>query len=89
MRTGSYERAIIENPNLFEGKTVLDVGCGTGVLAMFAAKAGAAKVVAVDSSDIIVHARKNVANNNLSDTVTLVRGKIEPMVEAIARIEGE
>ena len=47
IRTGSYQDAIVNNPRLFKGKTVLDVGCGTGILAMFAAKAGAAHVVGV------------------------------------------
>jgi type I protein arginine methyltransferase len=38
------------NPHLFKGKKVLDVGCGTGILCMFAVKAGASHVVGVSST---------------------------------------
>ena len=49
VRTGSYRNAIMNNPALFKGKVVLDVGCGTGILSMFAAKAGAKHVVGVSA----------------------------------------
>ena len=47
VRTGSYRTAIVDNGHLFKDKVVLDVGCGTGILSMFAAKAGAKHVVGV------------------------------------------
>jgi len=44
---------------------------------MFAARAGAAKVLSVDNSDIIEKARKNIEENGLQDVITLYRGRIE------------
>ena len=40
-RTGAYYNACIQNRAQFDGKVVLDVGTGSGILAIFAAKAGA------------------------------------------------
>ncbi|KAJ3866690.1 S-adenosyl-L-methionine-dependent methyltransferase [Lentinula novae-zelandiae] len=77
VRTGSYRSAIINNPHLFKGKTVLDVGCGTGILSMFAAKAGASHVVGIDMSNIIDQAQKIIDANGFSKTITLVKGKLE------------
>ncbi len=41
-----------------KGKTVLDVGCGTGILSMFSARAGALQIFGVDNSTIIDSARQ-------------------------------
>ncbi|CAN0597454.1 unnamed protein product, partial [Laminaria digitata] len=52
---------------------VLDVGCGTGVLSCFAARAGARKVIGVDRSDIVVKAREVVKANGFDGVVSLVQ----------------
>jgi SAM-dependent methyltransferase len=61
VRTDAYEKSISEvvKPE----HTVLDFGCGTGVLSMFAARAGASKVIAVDRSPFIKTA-KDIAQRN-------------------------
>ncbi|XP_021696576.1 protein arginine N-methyltransferase 1-like isoform X2 [Aedes aegypti] len=77
VRTLTYRNAIYHNKHLFKGKTVLDVGCGMGILSLFAAKAGAARVIAIDCSNIIDHARKIVEANRLDHVITLIRSKVE------------
>lgn len=47
VRTLTYRASIYQNRHLFKDKIVLDVGCGTGILSMFAAKAGAKMVIGV------------------------------------------
>ena len=70
VRTDSHRDFIYENKHLFKNKVVLDVGCGTGILSMFCAKAGAKMVIAVDNSGIIDRAKEMVYENGLGDVIT-------------------
>lgn len=60
------------------GDTVLDLGTGTGILAMTAAKLGAAQVLAVDNdADAIAAARRNIEANQLNQTIELRHGSLQ------------
>ncbi|MEO8179490.1 MAG: 50S ribosomal protein L11 methyltransferase [Deltaproteobacteria bacterium] len=53
------------------GCSVLDVGCGTGVLALVACKSGAGRVLGVDTSEAaVLAARANAASNQLAASFT-------------------
>jgi len=87
VRTQSYRRAILENPHLFREKIVLDVGCGTGILSLFAAQAGAKHVYAVDMSDIVIQAKQIVLDNKFSDKITCIQGKIEDVQLPVEKVD--
>jgi protein arginine N-methyltransferase 3 len=77
VRTESYMNFITNFAHLFKDKVVLDVGCGTGILSLFCARAGAKKVFAVDNSDIAVRAREIVKKNGYEGTVQVIQGRVE------------
>ncbi len=87
VRTKAYMNAIEQNKHLFAGKVVLDVGCGTGILSMFAARAGAAKVFAVECSNIVIQAREIVKDNGMDDVIEVIQGKMEDIELPVDKVD--
>lgn len=77
VRTGTYQRAMFNNANDFQGKVVLDVGTGTGILSFFALQAGASLVYSVDASDSVHVAEKLAKANGFGEKMRVIKGKIE------------
>ena len=61
------------------GDAVVDVGTGSGILAIAAARLGAGSVVAVENdSDAVLVAHENIARNGIAKFVTVVEGTLGP-----------
>jgi len=81
--TGHHETTWLMLNNMydidFNGKTVADCGCGTGVLAVFAAMKGADSVFAFDIDDwASENTYENAEKNNIS-SITAVQGGMETL----------
>jgi ribosomal protein L11 methyltransferase len=70
------------------GQRVLDLGCGSGILAIAAARLGATNVLALDTDPIAVRvAHENVAANSVRDRVHVERGSMESQLHAPRRFD--
>jgi len=70
------------------GMRVLDVGTGSGILALAAAKLGAGSVYCIDNSSVAVEsATANVAVNDLSERVSVKPGTLDE--QEAARLQGQ
>jgi protein arginine N-methyltransferase 1 len=79
-RMDAYYNAIMNNKHHFEGKVVLDVGAGSGILSIWSALAGAKKVYGVEATQMCKRAQKLVNHLGLADRVTMVQQKMEDLV---------
>ena len=62
---------------VFTGKKVLDMGCGTGILAILASKKGAVKITAIDNDPICCESTKENAALNSIENITVFCGSKE------------
>ena len=74
VRTEAFRRAI--DSVVRPGDIVLDVGAGSGILSVFAARAGAARVYAVERTSVAVLAQELAAANGAADIVQVIHGDV-------------
>ncbi|ENN74605.1 protein arginine N-methyltransferase 6 isoform X1 [Dendroctonus ponderosae] len=81
-RNSAYHEAIFNNKTSIEGKVVLDVGAGTGILSVFCAKAGAKTVYAVEASETYKLAADIVKENQMENIIQVIHSRIEDLTSA-------
>ena len=71
IRMTTYKKAIEQHVK--PGMVVIDAGAGTGVLAIFAAKAGARKVYAIEHSDMAERIRPLAEENGVAEQIEVIQ----------------
>ncbi len=67
---------------------VLDLGCGSGILSILAAKMGAAHVLALDTDPLAVRiTAENAAANGVADRITAQTGSLDSLLHAATRFD--
>lgn len=70
------------------GAQVIDLGCGSGILAIAAAKLGAGHVLALDNDPIAVQAtQENIEQNSVAEKITAQLGSLENVVGSARRFD--
>ncbi|MCR3955410.1 MAG: 50S ribosomal protein L11 methyltransferase [Gudongella sp.] len=89
--TGSHETTVMcakaLERNVSPTSTVFDVGCGSGILGIIAAKLGAGRVLAIDLDPMCVKVTKeNAVINQVDETIQVEEGNLLHMVEEKADV---
>jgi protein arginine N-methyltransferase 1 len=71
-RFGAYREAIARAVR--PGDTVVDLGCGPGILALLACRAGARRVYAIESGEVIEFGRQLAAANGFEERIQFIHG---------------
>uniref|UniRef100_A0A3P9KM22 type I protein arginine methyltransferase n=1 Tax=Oryzias latipes TaxID=8090 RepID=A0A3P9KM22_ORYLA len=87
VRTLTYRNSMYHNKHVFKDKIVLDVGSGTGILSMFAAKAGAKHVYGIECSSISEYSEKIIKSNHLDSVITIFKGKVEEVELPVEKVD--
>jgi protein arginine N-methyltransferase 1 len=66
---------------------VLDIGAGTGILSIFAARAGAKHVYAIENAEIAFFAREIIKKNGLESKITVIKGKMEEIELPVPQVD--
>ena len=77
----------MKNAEVFKDKIVLDIGCGTGILSIFAARAGAKHVYGIEFADIADYAKEIIKKINLSDKITIFKSKVEETTLPVDKVD--
>ena len=84
--TGTHETtsmcmALLEE-NVKKGDLVFDIGCGSGILGIVAAKVGAGEVICSDlDPNAVLVAKENVLKNDVGDVITVCQGDLVAIPE--------
>lgn len=89
--TGTHETTILCTEALEryvkQGDIVYDIGCGSGILSIVAAKLGAEKVVGVDLDEVCIKvSNENIIINQVEDIIEVKKGNLLDVVEGKANI---
>jgi len=71
-RMAAFRSAVEDNAELFRGKTVLDLGAGTGILSLICARAGAIRVFAIEASAMAQFAKRIIVANGFEGVIEVL-----------------
>lgn len=77
---GEFVNCILDNCHLEDGQNILDVGTGTGLIAMFIAKrrSGRCKILGIDITDVMLEkAKTNIKKESLENVISLRKASAE------------